>query len=905
MKYFLELINSYKGRGCCITRIDEKAKPKAAPKEKSYDELNQDFTSAFPAIKAAIDQNPQGATLEGGTVGTNKQGVYKIKFSPEPRDTAQITNRGLFTTKGLNVTEKSLKRFHTIYFGKQEDGEAAQDQQATQQEQPQLTPEQLEAQQKEAEAKSMILKYLQPLLDKVWNSAENNPNKNVLCKLKIGKAIAMSQRNLRGDRRRKGDTSPADIKRGDEAYKQFQKGKHCEALKIFLDTKWAKRLMLDKKRFIEASTNTGQKLSVNAISKLIALSADQITTALFNIDCPRNIKRQECVKLNTESLKADNKDGEKARKKFEKVMKDLSSDKELSPDRLAEIRETLIFTRQGDMIIRIAPDKGIVVSDGDRLMFDAFSKGMRDKGIPNPIVYDLEQKPVSGDLINVRGKTFEHMFSILSFMDDLQKAKGKKEKEKIKKAYADYLGSIDRLCTFLTAMESLVDGYEDNEFSINESDLVEFNHIRDQVTEAEGCLNLAKTFNASLGRAQARYRLMDADKVLQVGSTVGDGTREDVVYLYDDEAKAREKAAMLGLEPELKTLSEIMRNNQDYADAIGFNPETDDKEVWVVPDGLKMSANNRACFGNGGRAKNVTLLSADESELNEDQRNWIRKTSEALGLSEKDVAAIRGPMREFGAELEETERLITDLHLDNKVIGKNGKATKESGLGYINSQMEDRKKQLKGLDPISDPVYQNLNELKELMQAKPLDQSAVDAQKKSVIRAMQHEQTKKFITESLDRHPNGKFKDPTRSKAAAMFLLMSGSTNKDMSTSVIGVGKRSRGSPVDYIVPHNKALGDYFRRALQGDNSVGIEFAEDESKDFYTRVRTNDEDGNLCQVEFINKPNGAMSSMINKGAIRDNAIETPESLGESENFGSKLLQLLIAQKNILMEFMSR
>ena len=170
---------------------------------------------------------------------------------------------------------------------------------------------------------------------------------------------------------------------------------------------------------------------------------------------------------------------------------------------------------------------------------------------------------------------------------------------------------------------------------------------------------------------------------------------------------------------------------------------------------------------------------------------------------------------------------------------------------------------------------------------------------------MQHEQTKKFITESLDRHPNGKFKDPTRSKAAAMFLLMSGSTNKDMSTSVIGVGKRSKGSPVDYIVPHNKALGDYFRRALQGDNSVGLEFAEDESKDFYTRVRTNDEEGNLCQVEFINKPNGAMSSMINKGAIRDNAIETPESLGESENFGSKLLQLLIAQKNILMEFMSR
>jgi hypothetical protein len=822
--------------------------------------------AAFPAIKTKIDQNPQGAPLEGGTFGTkNNQNVYKIKFSGEQRDTAQITDRGLFTTKGLNVSEKSLKRFHTIYFGKQEGGEKENEpigkNSLNREPMPplELSPEQ----QAQLDAVQEISGPLQKYLKGLWNRLSGSRK----CKIMIGRAIDVSQSYLRS--RSASEVSDIEKQVAEEAYKQFtsKPPAYCAALKTLQKaSRWGSLIMDNKNKFVAALTHKFGTVAIQQLAKIMSLNQDAIRLAFFESKCPKNVKRADCIKLQREALTKDNPDVLAAIETYKEVVDYITGEKSLpdDPDAAAEIREkirqSIQFTRQGDIIIKAgAADKGIVISDKNRFMFDVMREGFKELGIGEPIVHDLRERS-KGAEIDIRGKLYEHLFPILGFL-----------KNDDKEGLSKYTSELAQLCEFLGSMKEFTGAYEKGEASFSESDLQTLDGIRAELESLDNCGDISKTLIATLGRAKARFDSMDSDFAVQVGAETQDGTREDVYYVYQDPNKAVKIAKQKGLQVVKMTKGELMKLSPAYAEAIGFDPknkEDSDTELYVIPDGLKTSTQSRSKFGSGGRAKITNLILgvfSKNSRERKNQQNWLSKAQKGLGISGAEMKGAQKVLKDFNSDVQKDLKTIDGIKTINTKVG--GKPIKESPNSTIEELRKSRRDSLKGSAVNNDPVIQHLDNLQDAMDSG--DPDAIRKAKSDLASAWEEEKTRQFLADAFKRDEGGAFLNKGQAQAAALMSVMSGSTNKDMSTTVAHLDVRG-GS--DEVVNHNNTVMDFMKRALSGDPSVTISasdpregYPNGRSSDYTVRCET-EIDGKKCFVDYIYSGN-TIYTVVNNATI--------------------------------------
>ena len=898
MKYFFELLDSYKNRGCCVTRIDEKAKPKAAPKEKSYQELNQDFANEFSNIQIAINGMPTGATLQGGAIGTKTaKGIYKIRFTKNSIDTAQITQSGLLSGQGVALSDEKLKRFHTIYFGKQgsQEQEATEEQpeQIDQPQIPQMTPEE----QAIADAVQELSNPLQTYLKGLWERLSGSRK----CKIMIGRAIDVSQSYLRS--RAKSEVSNIEKEVAEEAYKQFtsKPPAYCAALKTLQGvSRWNSLIMDNKNKFVSALTHKFGTVAIQQLAKIMSLNQAAIKLAFFEAKCPKNVKRADCIKLQREALTKDNPDVIAAIETYKEVVGYVTGEKSLpdDPDAAAEIREkirqSMQFTRQGDIIIKAgASNRGIVISDKNRFMYDVMREGFKELGIGEPILHDLRERS-RGAEIDIRGKLYEHLFPILGFL-----------KKGDDKSLAKYMGELAQFCEFLGTMKEFTGAYEEGKASFSEADLQTLDSIRSEMESLDNCGDISKTLVATLGRAKARFDMMDCDFAVQVGADTQDGTRQDVYYGYDDPKKAAKIAKKKGLEVVKMTKGELMKLSPAYAEATGFDPknkEDSDSVVYVIPDGLKTSTQSRSKFGSGGKAKIVSLLLGQFSKKPSEKRNqqaWLSKTQKGLGISGPEMKNAQKALKTFSSDLERDLKVIDGIKPVKTSVG--GKPVRESPNSTIEELRKSRRDSLKGSAINNDPVIQNLDNLQDAIDSG--DPEAVRKAKSDLASAWEEEKTRQFLSDAFKQDDNGAFVDKSKAHAAALMSVMSGSTNTDMSTTVAHLDVRG-GS--DEVVNHNTTVMDFMRRALSGDPKVKISandprdgYPDGRSSDYTVRCET-EINGKKCFVDYIYS-GSSIYTVVNNATISHFAGSSPAIRTESIVLG---LEKLVKLQKFLLEKLS-
>ena len=846
MNYFSDFIDSYNKHSCCVSRIDEQEIP-----------LSQD--PRLQNLQAYIKNPPPDAK-----VGPNKKNPNFITINDKNTFASfTVDQNGNF----VGGSDASNRKILTDLFGPLE-GEQ-QTQQQDQQPQQELDPFKIEKMQKEIEiqkTKDQLSEKMIKLAKKVIQ--ESTPIQ--LCKLQVGNAINATQKAMR-KRLYKG--KKADI--AQEAYEAFKGGSYCQAKNLMISDSQLRSLVYDtEEKLINALTAGYSNSVLQQLAELSNLTTAQVRNFFYNEDCPRNVKRSDCVSLTDSAEITKNPQFEKALNNFNDFIDALVNDKiPNDPLEIQSLRNLIRFTRQGDMIIQgDSIGKGIAVRDRGRLMYDFLSLAFKRVTQKDLIVYDLKSTYNGGD-VSIRGLIFEHMFPLLGLFKSRDKALAegnKKLADKITKSVDKYVGSIDKICRFLQSFREFSAGYEKHRYALKEKDLQAFDTFRGELENLEDCKDLTPILTGALGRAEQRFSVMDPDFALQVGKETTDGTREDIVYCYENINDARVAAKKSNLSDksiEMIRMGDLLDLAPNFAKTVPPELLGDpNREIAIVREGLKLSTQGKTRLGSASISKQISLM-LKGIRLNANQRNHIAKSRESLGLKPKDFANITRHQNTFAKQYEDVERQISGIKKISNV-SVDGKQVKETGVTALDDLLVERRKSLSAKAAKNDPVISSVENLKKELSARNPDPTSVAEARKSVVSAVRSAQLKRFISDGFSKNEDGSFVDQTKASAVAEFIVKSGTTNSDMSTSVIHLATRGG---YTQTIKHNEAVAGLLRDALAGDRGVELELPnlEDDisvGSSFTIKAKKTLPNGKIVMVNYEFDGTN-MVAVINQGAL--------------------------------------
>lgn len=899
MNYFFELLDSYHKRGCCISsRIDETGEGNEPDYYGDVAKLYDIFTSQPPPAQSpggnTISVSPDAKRSDKGGIVVNVGGT-KI---------GMLNNGSVYRVRdGAPIALTIMKEFHTKYFGKGAGGDAGEGagegagagetQNQGQQQQKILTPYDRERMEKAKQ----IQKTRDELNEKIIALAKatiESATPLQLCKLRVGQAI-----NSIVKARDKGAYANNALKQEfvDFAYEAFKSGKYCEAFTAlseglqegdkFYSSPFVSLVLDTDEKLFNALTASYENSVIRQLAEISNLDTAKIKNFFYNEDCPRNVKRSDCVSLTDAAEIVGNAQLEAGLNNFNEFLEAITTGKGLDdPLKVANLRNLVRFTRQGDMIIQgTSLGEGIAVRDRGRLMHDFLSLAFKKATGKDLIVYDLETTSNGGD-ISIRGLVFEHMFPLLGLFKGRLKAKLEGNKDlvaKFTKAIDQYVGSIDKMCRFLQSFRDFVQGYENHQYAVKEKDLQSFDTFREELDNLKDCQGLSPVLMAAMGRAEQRFSAMDPDFALQVGKEVTDGTREDILYCYDNLAKAKAAAAKSNLDPnsvEVMRVKDLLELAPEFAKSVPSELLGDPtRKIAIVREGLKLSTSGKTRLGSSSIKKTVGLFST--KSLNDNQRNHRDKSRKALGLNDKTQKAIEKHQRKFSQEYEKTEAQINNLKKESIVTTKDGKVVRETGITALDSLIKSRRASLSAKEAINDEVLSAADNLTKLFKNSKATPEQIQEGRDQLTKAFRSAQVKKFITDGLAKKPDGSFVDPEKAAAAADFLVRSGSTNTDMSTTVIHL--KAKGG-YSQTINHNNAVAGLLREALAGDSSVSLEMPDPRTDDisaggkFTIKAKKTLPNGKTVIVNY-DFEDGNMITVVNQAAL--DYFQTASSKNES------------------------
>ena len=227
---------------------------------------------------------------------------------------------------------------------------------------------------------------------------------------------------------------------------------------------------------------------------------------------------------------------------------------------------------------------------------------------------------------------------------------------------------------------------------------------------------LSKFIMGEVKAIQPVIDFLDADEVVHVGTSSKTGERADVYFMYNDEAKAREKAEAVGSTVEkmpdgrfriaagLKRLQEMHGpklgeiNSQERLDGIATGKVVD---RFIAP-GFFQSMNIRQFGRNNGEGQEEMIAYADELESEVSQAT-SQLLEQRLSISPEGKLRSQKPSDVFGALATTTFESLTPAQVRNSVLGK--------ALFKTNAEGNLEQKRFDGDDPIASENRQRGHEM--------------------------------------------------------------------------------------------------------------------------------------------------------------------------------------------------
>lgn len=543
--------------------------------------------------------------------------------------------------------------------------------------------------------------------------------------------------------------------------------------------------------------------------------------------CEKGKRGDECLKIETVSTKANDADLEEAKINLERYLNFLIEDKPIDADEVKKLRNSIIFTRQGTILIKgTSLESMIMVDDGNRSLYDVLANRFKLKTGMDPKMMDLDNLPKDANkMASIRGKVDEHMPVIASLVQKRRKAIEDNDlelAEKIAESVDKYVGRIENLCTYVQAIRQYLAGFEGKQYAIDSSHLETYAFMRNETRNTKYCSDVIKALSLSIGFASEKVEFMQADFVMQVGDDVGDGIRQDLAYVYDSKESADNAAKRLGVSPDYvikMKLSDLLKISPDYRDAIPEEVLGDpNREIYTILEGVKLESGTDTTYGSLSLGK---LLNSMITGLNTNQRDLQDRTRKGLGVTRKngyDLDQVESYQKQFAQDLLSYDEKIAKIQKQYSVT-VNGKKVKESGALVVKSMLEELKKDKNYNEETSNATISAGEALIKALEAKKSDPEVVEKLKKDFLSGLKRERLFSFVTDSFKTDESGQLLDKEKAAAAADILGRSGQSYKPMITT-INKASLKRAQARYYRIDHGEATTGCLAAALRGEASV-------------------------------------------------------------------------------------
>ena len=327
------------------------------------------------------------------------------------------------------------------------------------------------------------------------------------------------------------------------------------------------------------------------------------------------------------------------------------------------------------IIMGVSPAENIVFKERGGAFYDSLFHVQDKFGIKLDVVPIKRSATEQGSAKNgAVGTLAERWQRIQVILSDLGNAKTPEEKEAYEKLLEDEKKDLIDLCDTLEEIDRRIDKYKNTSNAVMEEDASKMQQLVNQHISCEKSIRAAMVLTS---RIEVAWEGREPDYVFQVGSVVGKGKRADTLLVYDNLQDAQNSAKLAQLDPkklQKKKLGELLDANPEYkkklkkAGLLGPGKKHDpDKEVYVVPEGLKTSSGDNNAINAGSSA----FASIQEDVKDYKKSKWFQNTSDALGIprgKETDAAALAA--QKLLGELDKIDDAVDNIKETVTVKGK-------------------------------------------------------------------------------------------------------------------------------------------------------------------------------------------------------------------------------------------
>lgn len=601
MNYFFELLDAYRGRGCCVTRIDENQN--ADPRLQNVAELigiasKTPHKGTIPAGKAGLIipvtvQAPSAAKQKQGVIfNLNYKGaMYPVGFTAQGIASADIAPGVMTQLFGPGPEEGKKKKTTKT--------------QGTETTTPEITPEQIEKlreQQIRETNYQEIERRIQNLLGDVAKDEKTVCNMTIkydrlvkavrLPKATVGEfnAALGLEKGLNGDK----------IARLKKEFNKYYKKDPCALLQAIQNLGNPEVIgMLTYRDALEnarAQMLTNQQFSLRTtIEMAFDDSLGEFAAKLLNGDCQPG---QPCID-DREITDAD----KLALVETLNMFLELAEKSELTDDERILMNHSVRYTDTDEIAIAGATfDDSIVIRDRGRSFYDLVQHIAEKHGLDIKTVQVKDKGAEGGNANNAIGTFFEKLVAAMSLMYQSTEALDEESKKALENAKDQFLKEIRDLCGVLKLVDSRI---KESERKPGGMTLDSYESRMEVLNNHTSCDELAMVGRRMQLATEVLVTRAKPQGVIHTGQETGQGTRPDLKFLYDatpeglqaakDAAKALGMKSTRGIQKvKIGKLLEKSPKFKEILDAQGLTgpgkPYDLDKEVYVVPVGLKTSS---------------------------------------------------------------------------------------------------------------------------------------------------------------------------------------------------------------------------------------------------------------------------------------------------------------------------
>ena len=857
MNYFFELLDSYKHRGCCVTRIDEKAKP--GDQSINY---HGEIGKLYNTFVNMIDN---GGTSPGGNnisvTQDRKRGGLSVKVGGTNIGIKQ--DGSIYRVRdGAMIQPSVAKEFHTKYFGgsdqgapaaaktkeAKKSGEASKKASQTGAETPQLSVFDPEKAREEA-AKN---KQYSSIEDGIRDIASQYDD-NALCRAQLH--IENLATILRPDRDKKAKINKKDLARAagtkgvtdternaltkvfDTYYSEIQKSndKACEfkkALENIAKRHSVLKPLIDSK-FISGSVEQAVINMVsrnqNSVRSSIEFAHDPKVSESFEMLLNEECSPEDPCATSTDIPEAQ----KKAIRESLEVFIDLAARDKLNEEQKELLKSLVMLTDDRRIAIAgVNMTDSIIIPDRGRAFLDMIKFIESKHGVEFTTLNVLDELSEGGSDNSAIGTLFEHWFSFIGLSLDSKLTD--EQKQNILKAYYRKIGNM---CKTLQSIQKRIKamGKDPGAIPIHEHEKIA--EIEFDMAE---CSDLKQINRLLTSRVTASFFKSNPDFVIQTGKAVGKGFRPDLMLGFQTKESALAAAKEAGLSSKAvkkQKLGQVLALNPEFETILkasgvmeeggAYDPN---QEIYTVPVGLKTSSGKTSSVATGS-----SFFKSIAEDLEDSSSPWVQNVSRSLGVGSQAVDRARS--------------IVSKMDKIDTVLSKKIEAVidgvRESPAKLTATMLMDEilGQSVEGLKNQSDEVFRACQAyIKLLNQANP-DPAELEHVKILLSGALR----KRILEQELFKYASSS-KRADR-EGAGLILGMVGGVNRDQSLEYADLG-----SDDHYVVDHNSLAVEPIKNMIEDPSTATFSRA---ARSFGIKIQC--PDGSTISIRFTNTSGGSIN----------------------------------------------